>query len=62
VTVAGDAGRLRAALNAVFADPGMAAVRETLLLKGLSILSMRDYDRILDLEDTMEQAGGLTLA
>jgi ABC-type phosphate/phosphonate transport system substrate-binding protein len=62
VTAAGDPGRLRAALNAVFADPGMAAVRETLLLKGVSILSMQDYDLILDLEDAMEKAGGLTLA
>jgi ABC-type phosphate/phosphonate transport system substrate-binding protein len=62
VTVAGDVSRLRAALNTVFADPGMAAVREKLLLNDLSILSMRDYDRIRDLEDAMEKAGGLRLA
>jgi ABC-type phosphate/phosphonate transport system substrate-binding protein len=62
VTVSADPGRLRGALNAVFADPGMAAVRETLLLEGISILSMEDYDVILDFEDTMERAGGLTLA
>lgn len=62
VTVSGDPGRLRGALSAVFADPGMAAVRETLLLQGLSVLSMEDYNVILDLEDTMESAGGLILA
>lgn len=62
VTVSADPGRLRAALNNVFADPGMAAVRKTLLLEGISVLSMEDYDVILDLEDTMERAGGLTLA
>jgi ABC-type phosphate/phosphonate transport system substrate-binding protein len=62
VTVGGDVARLRAALNAVFADNDMAAVRETLLLNGLSILSLSDYDRIRDLENAMEKAGGLTLA
>lgn len=52
---------LRQALARAFADPALAAAREALLLEGHSVLDHDAYDRILRLEDQMEQAGGLRL-
>ena len=61
ITRAGDAGMIRAALRQVFADPSLAEVREALLLTGFSELPAGAYDRITELEATMEGAGGLRL-
>jgi len=61
VTVAGDIAKLRAALAAAFADPTLSEVRDRLLLTGHSVLDVKDYDRILELETVMEKAGGLAL-
>ncbi len=61
VTMAGDADVIRRALADCFASPDSAAAREALLLSGLSVLDPQAYDRILDLEQSMEQGGGLEL-
>lgn len=52
---------LREALDKAFADPALAAAREVLFLAGHSVLADRAYDRILALEQQMEQAGGVKL-
>jgi ABC-type phosphate/phosphonate transport system substrate-binding protein len=56
-----DPAPLRQALHAAFADPSLAEAREALLLDGVSVLALADYDRILDLERAMEAQGGLKL-
>lgn len=56
-----DPAPFRLALDKAFADPALAAVREALLIAGHSMLAERAYDRILTLEEQMEQAGGLRL-
>ncbi|MFZ5672144.1 MAG: phosphate/phosphite/phosphonate ABC transporter substrate-binding protein [Pseudomonadota bacterium] len=62
VTASGRAPEpLRQALARAFADPALAAAREALLLEGHSVLGDEAYDRILRLEDQMEQAGGVRL-
>jgi len=61
VTAAGDIARLRAGLAAAFADPALGEARGRLLLTGHSVLDVKDYDRILELETAMERAGGLAL-
>jgi ABC-type phosphate/phosphonate transport system substrate-binding protein len=61
VTVSGDPAHLREALAAAFADPRLAKIRERLFLKSFSHLDERAYQRIVDLERTMQQAGGLKL-
>ncbi len=50
VTRAGDVGKLRAALRQVFSDPAMRRHREALMIFGLSVLDVEDYDVILELE------------
>lgn len=61
VTIAGDIGKLRQALTAVFADESLAQIREALLLDGFSLLAEADYAIIPRLEDEMEKSGGLAL-
>jgi ABC-type phosphate/phosphonate transport system substrate-binding protein len=61
VTIAGDAEVIRRGLADCFANPETAAAREALLLTGLSVLDPQAYGRILELERTMEQHGGLEL-
>jgi ABC-type phosphate/phosphonate transport system substrate-binding protein len=61
VTVAGDITKLRAGLAAAFADPTLNEARDRLLLTGHSVLDVKDYDRILELETAMEKSGGLAL-
>jgi hypothetical protein len=61
VTVAGDPIRLRTALEDAFADQSLAMVRDRLFLKRTSHLDERAYERIVDLENAMEKAGGLEL-
>ncbi|MGH6854041.1 MAG: phosphate/phosphite/phosphonate ABC transporter substrate-binding protein [Aestuariivirga sp.] len=61
VTVAGGAARLRQALSAAFADPGLQEPRRRLFLTGHSVLSEKDYGRITDLETGMQRQGGLAL-
>jgi ABC-type phosphate/phosphonate transport system substrate-binding protein len=61
VTISGDAARLRGALAAVFADPALQKIRDRLFLTGYSLLDPRAYDRITDLETTMQRAGGVKL-
>jgi ABC-type phosphate/phosphonate transport system substrate-binding protein len=56
-----DPADLRRALDKVFADPQLAAVREALFLEAHSILAASAYDRILMLERQMEESGGLRL-
>lgn len=62
VTRAGDVPRLRLALTRAFTDPDLQNARDQLFLTGFSALDARDYQLILDLEDAMEKAGGLTLS
>jgi ABC-type phosphate/phosphonate transport system substrate-binding protein len=54
--------RLRNGLARAFSDPALARARDALLLAGFSILDDADYERIVDLERRMEDAGGLVLA
>lgn len=61
ITKAGDVTALRAALRKAFADPDLAGARDALLLEGFSELPVSAYDRITDLETTMEKAGGMKL-
>lgn len=61
ITQAGDPEHLRVALREAFADPALREAREALLLSGVSVLDPSDYDRIIRLEDEMEQGGGLKL-
>lgn len=61
VTVAGDITKLRAGLASAFADPTLSEVRDRLLLTGHSVLDVKDYDRILELETAMEKAGDVAL-
>ena len=61
ITKAGNAEKIRSALRRAFADPELAEPREALLLTGFSELPARSYDRIIDLENEMEGAGGLRL-
>lgn len=58
----GDVADIRAALRKAFADPTLAAAREALLLEDVEVLPEQAYDRILDLEQAMEAAGGINLA
>ena len=61
VTQDGTPGLIRDALAAVLADPALADVRARLFLSGMSVLPPDAYDRIVELENSMEAAGGLTL-
>ena len=61
VTVAGDITKLRVGLAAAFADPTLNEARDRLLLTGHSVLDVKNYDRIVELETAMEKAGGLAL-
>jgi ABC-type phosphate/phosphonate transport system substrate-binding protein len=53
--------QFRNGLAKAFSDPSLNAAREALLLKGYSLLSDGDYERIAELERIMERAGGLIL-
>jgi ABC-type phosphate/phosphonate transport system substrate-binding protein len=61
VTVAGDVAALRHALAGVFADPELRQTRDQLFLSGFSVLTVRDYACITELETAMQQAGELKL-
>lgn len=61
ITRAGDPEAIREALRRAFGDPGLAAAREALLLKDVSVLPTGSYDRITVLEDDMQKTGGVTL-
>jgi ABC-type phosphate/phosphonate transport system substrate-binding protein len=61
VTRAGDVAAMRRALSLAFADPGLDAARQALLLSGWSVPDAAAYERITSLEAAMEQAGGLAL-
>jgi ABC-type phosphate/phosphonate transport system substrate-binding protein len=50
-------GRLRDGLNEAFADPLLAAARDTLLLTGMQVLGDDAYQRIDDMEDSARAAG-----
>lgn len=49
--------RLRAGLEAAFADPALADIREALLLDGMSTLEPGGYDRIIELESEAVRYG-----
>lgn len=59
---AADLARLRAGLARACADPALAEVRATLLLEGVVVRPLSDYDRILDLEAAAAAAGYPELA
>ncbi len=61
VTVIGNVDILRRGLQCVFDDPAFGQTRHQLLLGGFSILNRKHYDRILELETAMENAGGMQL-
>lgn len=61
ITRAGDPRAIRRALQAAFADPELQSARTALLLDGFSELPVSAYDRITDLENEMENLGGLRL-
>lgn len=52
---------MRAGLRAAFADQALDGPRKALFLSGLSVLSASAYDRIVDLERSVERAGGFEL-
>jgi ABC-type phosphate/phosphonate transport system substrate-binding protein len=57
-----DLARLRAGLVRACADPALAEVRAALLLEGIVVRPLSDYDRILDLEAAAVAAGYPQLA
>ena len=61
VTICGEPASLRQALAKAFADDHLQEARDRLLLTGLSILHLQAYDRITELENQMQRAGGLKL-
>jgi ABC-type phosphate/phosphonate transport system substrate-binding protein len=61
VTVAGNVAELRQALAHTLADPALQEARDQLFLTGVSHLGVEAYDRIVELENAMEEAGGLKL-
>jgi len=61
-TDAATVARMRAALKAAFADPALADIRRALLLDGMSVLEMRDYDRVLELETDAKRYGYPTIS
>jgi ABC-type phosphate/phosphonate transport system substrate-binding protein len=54
--------RLRAGLERAVADPTLAAARESLLLTGVAVLPLSDYDRITDMKSAAIAAGYETVA
>ena len=54
--------RMRAGLQAAFADPSLAEIRAALLLDGLSFLEPGSYDRITELEDEAVRHGYPTVS
>jgi ABC-type phosphate/phosphonate transport system substrate-binding protein len=56
-----EVARLRAALEGIFADEKLHTIRDTLKLKGFSVLSSEDYAVIPRLESALEEQGSLTL-
>jgi ABC-type phosphate/phosphonate transport system substrate-binding protein len=61
VTRAGDIARLRRGLAAACADQALASFRERLFISGQSVLEPNAYDLITNLENQMQNAGGLEL-
>jgi ABC-type phosphate/phosphonate transport system substrate-binding protein len=61
VNTTGDVVAWRRALAGAFSDPASEPARQALLLEGFSVLPADAYDRILRLEQQVEQAGGLRL-
>lgn len=49
--------RMRGALFQAFADPGLAAVREALLLKGVEVVPLSAYQRIAEFDDLAARHG-----
>jgi ABC-type phosphate/phosphonate transport system substrate-binding protein len=54
--------RLRAGLERAFADPGLAAIRAALMLRGAAVLPLAAYDRIIELEQAAAAAGYAEIA
>jgi ABC-type phosphate/phosphonate transport system substrate-binding protein len=61
ITNAKSALVVQAALRHVFEEPSLQPARDSLLLKGFSVLPQDAYDSILELEHRIEAAGGLHL-
>ena len=61
VTRCGNINAMRQALVAGFADSKLQECREQLFLSGHSVLRSKAYERITDLENDMQKAGGLKL-
>ena len=61
VTRSGNIEAMREALVVAFADLELQECRDQLFLSGHSVLRPKAYERITDLEDEMQTAGGLDL-
>ena len=61
VTRAGDVELLRRGLRQVFDDPALDGIRDSMFLSNYSVISPAHYDRILQLESAVENAGGMQL-
>ena len=61
VTRSGDIDAMREALVAAFVDSELRDCREQLFLSGQSVLRPTAYERITELEDAMQRAGGFEL-
>lgn len=61
VTQVGNVETLQRGLQRVFDDPALGETHSQLLLGGFSILKRNHYDRILELETAIENAGGMRL-
>jgi ABC-type phosphate/phosphonate transport system substrate-binding protein len=61
VTRTGNELAWRRALAAAFSDPESEPARQAMLMEGFSVLPDGAYDKILQLEDVMQAAGGLRL-
>jgi ABC-type phosphate/phosphonate transport system substrate-binding protein len=56
-----DLEKLRAGLRAAIDDPALAEVRSALLIKGIEILPLQAYDRMLEMEREADRAGMLVV-
>jgi ABC-type phosphate/phosphonate transport system substrate-binding protein len=61
VTVAADVETLRRGLQSVMEDPALAETCKRLFLSNYSVINRTHYDRILELESAMQNAGGMHL-
>ena len=56
-----DLQKLRRGLQAAIDDPALAATRSALLIKGVEVLPLQAYDRMLEMEREADRAGVLVV-